>query len=301
MNYVICGGSGFIGRALTDKWLADGHRLLLVGRKLPDSAHTDPRVQYATWDSLASDPHPAEGCDALVNLAGATLNQHWSASGKTSIHSSRLDTVAAAAKLVQSLSRKPSVVIQASAVGIYGTSADQTFDEASPARVMDFPSEVVKEWEDAAEREYTGVRVVKLRTGVVLGNGGGAFRTMKLPYVFGVGGRIGSGRQWISWIHIDDVVSIIDFCVNTPAISGPVNATAPAPVTNDEFGRTVGKVYGRPHWLPLPAFVLRLLLGELSQLVLEGQRVLPSKLTEHGFVFAYPTLEQALRQLKSNP
>ncbi|MEK4063028.1 MULTISPECIES: TIGR01777 family oxidoreductase [unclassified Paenibacillus] len=299
MKYVICGGSGFIGRVLTEYWLQAGHQIIIVGRKLPKTQMIHPGLSYLTWDSLSKNPGSAEGADALVNLAGASLSQRWSPSGKKVIMESRLETVAAAAKLLNSLQHKPPVVIQSSAVAIYGTSLADTFDEASPAHVMDFPSEVVKTWEAAADEAYTGVRLVKLRTGVVLGNESGAFPKMKLPYALGFGGRMGSGKQWLSWIHLADMSRLIDFCIQTPGIEGPVNATAPNPVTNEAFGKMIGKVYHRPHWFPLPAFLLKAAVGELSEILLEGQRVLPAKAIQHGFTFTYPTLQPALEQLRS--
>jgi uncharacterized protein (TIGR01777 family) len=152
---------------------------------------------------------------------------------------------------------------------------------------------------EAAEEAYAGLRLVQLRTGVVLGNESGAFPKMKLPYSLGFGGRIGSGKQWLSWIHLTDIVRLIDFCILHPEIEGPVNATAPQPVTNEQFGRMIGKVYHRPHWFPVPAFLLKTAVGELSEILLKGQRVLPSKAVNHGFTFTYPTLQPALEQLKS--
>lgn len=299
MKVVICGGSGFIGRELTEYWLQQGHQLISVGRRLPENKLTHPGLSYLTWDSLEANPEAAEGADALVNLAGASLSQRWTPKGKKAIMQSRLETVTAAGKLLQALEHKPQVVVQSSAVAIYGTSLQDTYDEASPARVVDFPSEVVKTWEAAADEAYPGVRLIKLRTGVVLGNESGAFPKMKLPYSLGFGGRIGSGKQWLSWIHLTDIVRLIDFCVLHPELAGPVNATAPQPVTNEQFGRMIGKVYHRPHWLPLPAFVLKTAVGELSEILLEGQRVLPAQAVNHGFTFTYPTLQPALEQLKA--
>lgn len=298
MKYVICGGTGFIGSELAKYWLQAGDEAIIVGRNQPRTAIAHPKLSYHTWDSLKNDPTPAENADALINLAGASLSQRWSPSGKKAIIESRLATVSAAAKLINTLEHEPSVVIQASAVAIYGTSLQDTFTESSPAHVMDFPSEVVKAWEEATEIAYQDIRVVKLRTGVVLGNQSGAFPKMKLPYLLGFGGNIGSGKQWISWIHLKDIVQLIDFCVQNPMISGPVNATAPHPVTNEEFGRTIGKVYKRPHWFPLPAFLLRAAVGELSEILLKGQRVLPAAALEHGFIFTLPTLRAALEDLK---
>lgn len=299
MKYIICGGSGFIGSELTEYWLQSGHQLISVGRKLPANPRSHPGLSYLTWDSLKSNPEAAEGADALVNLAGASLSQRWTQSGKQAIMKSRLETVTAAGKLLQSLQHKPQVVVQSSAVAIYGTSRQDTYNESSPTRVVDFPSEVVKTWEEAADEAYSGCRLVKLRTGVVLGNESGAFPKMKLPYSLGFGGRIGSGKQWLSWIHLTDIVRLIEFCILHPEIEGPVNATAPQPVTNEQFGRMIGKVYHRPHWFPVPAFLLKAAVGELSEILLEGQRVLPSKAVNNGFTFTFPTLQPALEQLKS--
>ncbi len=299
MKYIICGGSGFIGRELTEYWLAAGHQIIVVGRKPPKSKPAHPALSYTTWDDLAVTPGIAEQADALVNLAGASLSQRWSPSGKKAIMQSRLETVSAAGKLLHALVHKPPVILQASAVAIYGTSLNDTFDEDSPARVMDFPSEVVNTWEAAADAAYQGVRLIKLRTGVVLGNESGAFPKMKLPYSLGFGGRIGSGKQWLSWIHLEDIARLIDFCIRTLEITGPVNATAPNPVTNGQFGKMIGKVYHRPHWFPVPAVLLKAAVGELSEILLEGQRVLPAKAVNHGFTFTYPTLQPALEQLKS--
>jgi uncharacterized protein (TIGR01777 family) len=299
MKYIICGGSGFIGSELTEYWLHSGHQVLSVGRKIPENKPAHPGLSYLTWDNLQSNPEAAEGADALVNLAGASLSQRWTPGGKQAITQSRLETVAAAGKLLNSLQHKPQVVVQSSAVAIYGTSLQDTYNESSPSRVIDFPSEVVKIWEEAADEAYPGIRLVKLRTGVVLGNESGAFPKMKLPYSLGFGGRIGSGKQWLSWIDLTDIVRLIDFCIVHPELEGPVNATAPQPVTNEQFGRMIGTVYHRPHWFPVPAFLLKAAVGELSEILLEGQRVLPEKAVSHGFTFTYPTLQPALEHLKN--
>ncbi|WP_340007262.1 TIGR01777 family oxidoreductase [Paenibacillus sp. FSL K6-0276] len=298
MKYVICGGTGFIGSELAKYWLLAGNEVAIVGRNLPKAAPYHPKLSYHTWDSLNADSTPVENTDALINLAGASLSQRWSPSGKKAIMQSRLATVSSAAKLLDLLKHKPSVVIQASAVAIYGTSLQDIFSESSPSHVMDFPSDVVKKWEEASDEAYKNIRVIKLRTGVVLGNQSGAFPKMKLPYLLGFGGNIGTGKQWVSWIHLMDIVRLIDFCIQNPAISGPVNATAPHPVTNEEFGRTIGKVYKRPHWFPLPAILLKTAVGELSEILLKGQRVLPSAALEQGFSFTFPTLQTALEDLK---
>jgi len=182
-------------------------------------------------------------------------------------------------------------------MAIYGTSETLTFDETSPAAVQDFPSRVVQQWEAAADRIPAG-RLIKLRISVVLGNEGGAYPKMLLPYKLGAGGKIGSGRQWFSWIHIDDMVGLIDYCIRHGDISGPVNAASPYAVTNDQFGRTVASVYRRPHWFPLPAVLLKGVLSEMSLILLKGQHIVPAKALAHGFRFRYPELTAALTQLK---
>jgi uncharacterized protein (TIGR01777 family) len=298
MKIAICGGTGFIGTSLRKHWLKEGHHLLIITRKVPTHAMTvEAQLEYITWDQLANQPRLLEGLDALINLAGASLSQRWTTKAKHQIIQSRLETVSAISKLVSQLKRKPAVVIQASAIAIYGTSDNVTFEETSPTTVMDFPSGVVQEWEEAAEM-IQGVRLVKLRVSVVLGNHDGAFPLMKLPFTLGVGGRIGSGQQWMSWIHITDMVRLIDFCILHPEIEGPVNAASPHPVTNDQFGRAVAAIYHRPYWFPIPSFLLKAIVGELSLILLQGQRVLPSKALHHGFVFTYPDIKEALQDLK---
>jgi hypothetical protein len=298
MKYVICGGTGFIGSALTKYWLHAGNEVAIIGRNLPKTTPDHPKLSYHTWDDLNTDSTPLENANAMVNLAGASLSQRWSRSGKKAIMQSRIATVSAAAKLLDRLNHKPSVVIQASAVAIYGTSLQDSFNESSSSHVMDFPSEVVHTWEEVSDKAYQNIRLIKLRTGVVLGNESGAFPKMKLPYLLGFGGNIGTGNQWVSWIHLTDIVRLIDFCIHTPGISGPVNATAPHPVTNEDFGRMIGKVYNRPHWFPLPALLLKTAVGELSEILLKGQHVLPLASLEQGFSFTFPTLQAALEDLK---
>ncbi|MGN7358581.1 TIGR01777 family oxidoreductase [Paenibacillus sp. SAF-054] len=297
MKITICGGTGFIGKALTEHLQRQGHEVVVITRRVPDSGQAG--VKYLTWDQVEASPVLLEGTKAIVNLAGASLNQRWTPRAKHSIIESRMKTVQAVARLVQALHEKPEVVVQASAIAIYGTSLNDTFSEESPHHVVDFPSSVVQEWEDASD-QIQNVRLIKLRTGVVLGNNGGAFPLMKLPYKLGFGGRLGSGKQWVSWIHLQDMVRLIEFCITHPEVDGPVNATAPEPVTNNRFGETVGRTYHRPHWFPVPAFLMRTVLGELSLIILEGQRVIPDKIVKHGFHFKFPTLDKALEHLSDN-
>jgi uncharacterized protein (TIGR01777 family) len=199
---------------------------------------------------------------------------------------------------MQALRSKPPVIINASGISAYGTSESERFDEDSPTAVNDFLSKVVRAWESAADA-IPAERLVKLRIGLVLDRKGGAFPLMLMPYLLFGGGRVGSGRQGLSWIHMDDMVGLILFCLDNRGIRGPVNGSAPEPVNNDTFGRAVGRAFGRPHWLPVPAALMRLLFGEMSALLLNGQQAVPKRALEHGYKFRYPTLDSALRQLAS--
>jgi uncharacterized protein (TIGR01777 family) len=298
MKIAITGGTGFVGSHLIPFFLKNGHEILIISRSSSPSIQKG--ISHVTWNQLLADPAAHEGIDAIVNLAGESINQRWTDTAKKRILNSRLKSASHIAEFIEELEVKPKVVINASGMSIYGTSLKETYDEHSPHRIVDFLSGVVEEWEQAAD-QIKDVRVVKIRIGLVIGRDGGAFPKMLLPYKLGVGGKIGSGHQWISWIHIDDMVQLIDACIQNEQISGPVNATAPNPVTNDKFGRAIASAWHRPHWFPLPAFMLKLMFGELSTLLLDGQKVLPHVLLSHGFEFKYPTIEQALRDLASTP
>lgn len=297
MKIAICGGTGFVGSALTSFLLHKQYRVYIITRHIPDVTKRTPHVGYVTWEQLEADPELLPAIDAMINLAGETINQRWSAAAKSRILQSRLQATQRVANLVEAMQSKPRVVINASTIAIYGTSEEATYDEASPVRVTDFLAETVAKWEEAQEM-IPATRLVKLRIGLVLGNEGGAFPLMRLPYLMGVGGRLGNGRQWFSWIHIQDLVRLIEYCLLHADIQGPVNATAPNPARNDEFGRILGQVYHRPHWMAVPAWLLQGILGDLSMLLLAGQCVLPHAALQHGFTFMFPTLKTALQDLK---
>jgi uncharacterized protein (TIGR01777 family) len=294
MKIAIAGGSGFIGQYLINDWLHKKYEVFLISRS--KRQETNPLLTSITWKDLKQNPERLEGIDAIVNLAGESINQRWTAEAKRRILQSRLETTGQIADLVASLKQKPSVVVNASGMSIYGLSETATFDEESPPVHDHFLSDVVEEWEQAADR-IADTRVVKVRVGIVLGMDGGAFPKMFFPYRLFVGGKVGSGRQWLSWIHVEDMVRLINFCIENEQVTGAVNGTAPNPLTNDQFGRVIGQVAGRPHWMPVPSFVMKAIFGELSVLLLEGQKVLPKKVLDHGFVFRYPTLDVALKQL----
>lgn len=287
------GGSGFIGGHLARELAADGNEVVIVTRK------QQPRrdgFRYVTWQELEVNSEVLEGFDVFVNLAGESINQRWTKKAKARILNSRLKATGAVASLVERLTQKPEVVVNGSGMSIYGYSDSDTFDESSPHRLSDLLARTVDEWERKAET-IRNVRLVKLRIGLVLGDDGGAFPLMTLPYKMLVGGKVGSGKQWHSWIHITDMIGIIRYCITHKEVEGPVNCTAPYPVTNDEFGRQIGRTLRRPHWFPVPAFLLKLALGEMSEVLLEGQRVLPMKMLDYGYAFQYSTLEQAFHNL----
>ena len=299
MKVAVAGGTGFIGKALVQALADRGDDVWIVSRSRGEGAY-DGRIGRISWEELSRDASPLRGTDAIVNLSGETINQRWTPAAKQRILESRIWSAARVAELVQALGAAPGAVVNASGSAVYGSEGDTLVDEESPTAETDYLSEVARQWEAAAD-EIPAKRLVKLRIGVVLDRKGGAFPLMALPSRFFGGGRIGSGKQPLSWIHIDDMVRLILFCLDHQEISGPVNASAPDPVTNDEFGRAVGRAMGRPHWLPVPAFAMKALFGEMSVLLLGGQRVWPKKALDNGFEFRYPTLDSALRQLTGSP
>lgn len=296
MKVAISGGTGFIGKHLTEYLHSQDHEVIWISRS---RKLTQSNVTLFTWSELEEDPHLLEGVDAVVNLAGESINQLWTAAAKKRILESRLNVTRAIARVVEGMNRKPEVIVNGSGMSVYGSSETDTFDETSPHRLTDYLAEVVEKWEEEADG-IQGARVVKLRVGLVLGSDGGALPKMLLPYRLFAGGRLGSGRQWISWIHVEDMARLIAFCIMNRDMMGPVNAVGPHPVTNRGFGKTAGRVLRRPDWFPVPGFLMKGILGELSVLLLEGQRVIPAKALDHGFVFTYPDLENALAHLTNS-
>ncbi len=279
MNIAITGASGFIGRHLTATLTAQGHTTRAV------SSRTTPA------------PGSFAGCDAIVHLAGEPVAQRWTPAAKKKIMDSRVEGTRAVVRAIAALNPRPATLICASAIGYYGSRGDEPLTEdAAPA--SDFLAQVVRAWEhEAREAETLGVRVVSPRFGVVLGRDGGALPKMALPFRFGVGGRIGSGKQWTSWIHIEDLTALLAFALENVPLSGPVNAVAPTPVTNADFTRALARALHRPALFPAPAFALKLALGEMSSMLLGGQRVLPAAALRAGFTFRYPELDSALADL----
>ncbi|WP_138752739.1 TIGR01777 family oxidoreductase [Paenibacillus sinopodophylli] len=296
MRVAIAGGTGFIGSALKEALLARNDEVWIISRKHAKTDSKRSGLNHLTWAEIEASPALLEGIDAIVNLSGESINQRWTTAAKQRVMDSRITAAARIAKLVQSLKQRPSLVLNASGISAYGISADGIFDESSRTNVTDFLSEVVQKWELAAD-SIPADRLVKLRVGVVLDKQDGAFPLMAMPYRLFGGGRIGSGKQWLSWIHLTDMIRMILFILDREEISGPVNGSSPEPVTNDTFGRAIGKAMGRPHWFPVPGFVMRTLFGEMSTLLLDGQRALPRKAIEHGFSFRYPTVDSAMKEL----
>nr|WP_168121147.1 TIGR01777 family oxidoreductase [Paenibacillus sp. HB172176] len=297
MRIAVAGGTGFIGKALTKALMKRGDAVTVITRSKPsDAAASAYTPSYLTWDELRDSVQALEGIDAVINLSGESINQRWTGEAKKRILESRIQAAERTASIVHRLETKPEAVINASGISAYGISDSRVFDESSPTAVTDFLSGVVREWEAAADCIH-GTRLVKIRTGVVLDAKEGAFPLMALPYRLFGGGRIGSGKQGLSWIHLEDMVGLLLFCLDHKTMEGPVNASAPDPVSNDGFGRAVAKAMNRPHWFPVPSFLMRAVFGEMSTLLLDGQRALPKKAMEHGFEFRYPSVDSAMRQL----
>lgn len=299
MRLLLCGGTGFIGQALTQALLSRGDEVWIITRNKPMKPPFDtalPHPHYVTWSEWSINPDRFSAFDGIVNLTGESINQRWTKKAKERILSSRIEAAARIADNLKQMSSPPNVVVNASGISLYGHSGDQVFDEYSPAAPADFLGTTVVAWEKAIDL-IPAQRIVKLRIGLVCAREGGAFPLLRLPYRLFGGGRMGNGKQGLPWIHLQDMVSLILFCLDESAISGPVNAVAPDPVSNDEFGRAIGRITHRPHWFPVPGFLLKSVLGEMSTLILNGQRAMPRKALDHHFVFTFPQLEGALRDI----
>jgi uncharacterized protein (TIGR01777 family) len=280
MNVAITGASGMIGKRLRQRVVEAGQMALPISRAAGDSAMAE---------ILAS-------ADAIVHLAGEPVAQRWTDAAKKRIHDSRVEGTRHLVNAMSAQSHRPRVLVCASAVGYYGSRGDQILTEASSPGA-DYLARVVVEWEEAAQlAESLDIRVVRLRFGMVLGHGG-ALAKLLPPFRLGVGGRLGSGHQWMAWIHLDDAVNLILFALNYAAVRGAVNATAPHPVTNEEFTGRLALELHRPAILPVPVFALKLAFGEMSDMVLASQRVLPTVAKSAGFRFQYPDLHTALDNL----
>jgi uncharacterized protein (TIGR01777 family) len=296
---LVTGATGLVGAHLTRALAGAGHAVRAPTRR-PEKARLPPGAQSIGWDGRQLPPEALAGCEAVVHLAGEPIfGGRLTEARRRRILASRIDSTRSIVASIGALpsDRRPASLVSASAVGYYGSRGDTVLEEAA-APGEGFLADVCRQWEAAArEAEAHGVRVVTLRIGVVLARDGGALPLLSLPFRFALGGRLGDGRQWFPWIHVEDLVGLIQACLGDPGYRGPVNAVAPESVTNADLTRTLGRVLGRPTPLPVPAFVLRTALGELSEELLGSRRVTPAAAREHGFEFAWPRLEPALAAL----
>ena len=297
MHILLTGGTGLIGRQLCQHWLAQGHRLTVWSRE-PDTVAQWCGAQVLGVGRLQD---VVGAVDAVVNLAGAPIaDRPWTKKRKALLWSSRVSLTETLLAWIEGLEQKPSVLISGSAVGWYGDGGERELTEASGPVQDDFPSQLCIAWEETALRaEAMGIRVVLVRTGLVLAAKGGFLSRLLLPFKLGLGGPIGKGRQWMPWVHIKDQIALIDFLLHKHDASGPYNACAPHPVRNREFAKTLGQVLHRPAFMPMPAFALKVGLGELSGLLLGGQKAVPERLLAAGFTFQFTDLHAALEDLSS--
>ena len=299
MTIVVTGGTGFVGQRLVAALVDAGHRVILLTRN-PTGVRRPPGVEAKVWDGETIGPWVAciDGADAVINFAGEPIaGGRWTVRRKRRIVDSRIRATRAIVRAIGSAAIKPRVLLNASAVGYYGSVPEGDVTEDAPTGAG-FLADTCRMWEEEARRVgQFGVRVVLMRMGIVLGEGGGALEKMILPFRLFVGGPVGSGRQWFPWIHADDVVGAVMFALERVSLSGPVNLAAPEPATLASFCRTMGRVMGRPSWLRIPEWALKLLLGEMAGMLLGGQRIIPAQLRRSGYVFLYPELEPALRSI----
>lgn len=301
MKVVVSGATGFIGVPLCQALREAGHEVVALTRGAASARERlGPDASLAEWDARSRGPweQALAGAGGVINLAGEPVAaKAWTPAQKAKLRGSRVDATRALVAGMEAASPRPNVLVNASGTGYYGPHGDETLTEESPPG-HDFLAGITREWEEAARQAETlGVRVVCLRLGVVLGEGGGALAKMVPPFRLFAGGPLGSGRQWLPWVHRDDVIGLALWALGNDAVAGPVNATAPQPVTMNEFARTLGKVLGRPSWARVPPIALRSLMGEMADVVLNGQRALPTVAEKLGYRFRYAELEPALRSI----
>ncbi len=303
MRILVSGSTGFVGTALVKTLEGQGHTVVPLvrggaARRDAATVHAKGHEENVAWDPVTGrfDAAGAEGADALVHLAGASIaDGRWNAARKELLRTSRIDATRHLIGALGKLQRPPRVIVAASAIGYYGDRGEETLTEAS-APGTDFLPEICRGWEaEAARAALFGARVVNLRSGIILAAHGGALPRMVLPFKLGAGGRLGSGRQWMSWVTLRETISIIQFALTTPGLAGPVNVVTPNPVRNTEFTKVLAKTLHRPAMFPAPAFALRLALGEMADaLLLASQKVMPAKLADSGYRFSQPDLAGAL-------
>lgn len=306
MKIAITGATGFVGSRLVEKLHKAGEEILVLTQNEDRAKRVFPVTAFPNLEIIKYQgkeggkwQEKIAGCDGVVNLAGQPIaEKRWTAAEKQEILASRQLGTRKIVEAITQANPKPTVLINASAIGYYGTSETETFDESSPAG-KDFLAEVCEKWEAEAKKvQGVGVRLVILRLGIVLGDGG-ALAKMMTPFKLYAGGPLGNGRQWFSWIHREDVVNLIVTSLKNPEQIGVLNATAPNPVRMNELCQTLGEVMERPSWLPVPGLALEMLLGEGAKVVLEGQQVLPKRTQSMGFKYEYPSLKPALEEIIS--
>lgn len=299
MRIIITGGSGLIGRALVDSLAKDGHEVIVLSRNPAAVKNLPKGARAEKWDGKSAQGwgQLADGADAIVNLAGATISERWSDASKKEIRDSRVNAGKAIVEAVKAAPKKPGVVIQSSAVGYYGPRGAEEITEESSAG-NDFLASICKDWEaSTAELDALGIRRPIIRTGVVLDLQGGALPKMLMPIKMFVGGPIGSGKQYFPWIHLKDEVAAIRFLIDNKNTNGVYNLSAPKPLTNKEFTQAIGKVLDRPTFMPVPAFAMKTMFGEMSTLLLDGQREMPVRLLKEGFKFQFTDATAALKDV----
>ncbi|SDI53137.1 TIGR01777 family oxidoreductase [Alteribacillus bidgolensis] len=298
MNIAVTGGTGMVGSALTGYLTKNGHHVYILTRNSKNKQNKE-NITFVEWLHEKSAPeNHLPPLDAIVNLAGASISSRWTKTQKKLIRNSRIDATREVIHIIQALEIKPNVLINASAVGYYGISKTEVFTEKSGPEGRNFLQDVCEKWEyEASRAEDFGIRTVYARFGLILDDKEGALPKMMLPYSFFTGGSIGSGDQWYSWVHLKDVVEMIVFAIEHNKASGPMNVTSPHPEQMKHFGQKLAKRMNRPHWIPAPSFAVKSLLGEMSILILEGQKVIPEQPLTWGYSFAFPYLEDTLEDL----
>jgi hypothetical protein len=300
MRIIIAGATGFIGSILTERLWDQFHSLVLLSRKPPAEVSVSKKERFAWTPPAGGEWEKAvDGSDGIINLAGEPIaGKRWSKEQKEKLRSSRIDATRALVSAIRKAKVKPKFLVSASAVGYYGPHGDETLTESSAAG-GDFLSRLCADWEaEALKAEAHGVRVATVRTGIVLGKGQGALAKMVPPFKMFLGGPLGSGQQYMPWIHIEDEISLMLFLIENEKARGAFNATAPNPVTMEEFAKALGEVLNRPAWVSVPPSALALIAGEMADMLLTGQRAVPEAATKLGYVFKYTTIRGALQSLR---